>query len=60
VGRQIGRPDLLQLGARSAPANEPALLVPAVARLRDEVGWQPRFRLRDGIADSIAWWRQRL
>jgi nucleoside-diphosphate-sugar epimerase len=60
VGRQIGRPDLLQLGARSAPASEPALLVPAVTRLRDEVGWQPRFTLRDGIADSIAWWRQRL
>jgi len=60
VGEQIGRPDLLQLGARSAPADEPALLVPVVLRLQNEVGWRPRFTLRTGIADSIAWWRRHL
>jgi nucleoside-diphosphate-sugar epimerase len=59
VGAQIGCPELVRLGARSAPPDEPPLLVPDVTRLRTEVGWQPRFGLRDGIADTIAWWRTR-
>lgn len=60
IALQIGRPELLRLGARSAPASEPPLLVPAVERLRQELGWQPRFNLHDGIADTIAWWREAL
>ncbi len=59
IGRHIGRPDLLRLGARPAPPNEPALLVPEVHRLRDEAGWRPRFTLNEGLADTIAWWRSR-
>jgi nucleoside-diphosphate-sugar epimerase len=57
IALQLGRPELVRLGARSAPADEPPLLVPDVGRLRTEVGWQPRFGLQDGIADTIAWWR---
>jgi nucleoside-diphosphate-sugar epimerase len=60
IATQIGRPELLRLGARSAPASEPPLLLPAVKRLRQELGWQPRFNLHDGIADTIAWWREAL
>ena len=60
IATQIGRPELLRLGARSAPASEPPLLVPAVERLHQELGWQPRFNLHDGIADTIAWWRDAL
>ena len=57
IAAGIGRPDLVRLGARPLPPGEPALLVPDVMRLRDELGWQPRFTLPDGIADTIAWWR---
>jgi nucleoside-diphosphate-sugar epimerase len=57
IGRQIGRPELLCLGARAAPPAEPPMLVPDVARLRTEVGWEPRFSVPEGIADTIAWWR---
>ena len=60
IAAQIGRPTLLRLGARSAPASEPPLLVPNVERLRQELGWQPRFNLHDGIADTIGWWREEL
>lgn len=59
ISLQIGRPDLLRLGARSAPP-EPPLLVPDVQRLRDEVGWRPHFTLDEGIADTIGWWRAKL
>jgi nucleoside-diphosphate-sugar epimerase len=60
VASQIGRPDLLRLGARSASPSEPALLVPEVQRLHTEVGWRPHFTLTAGIADSINWWRDKL
>lgn len=60
IALQIGRPELLRLGARSAAPAEPPLLVPEVGRLRHEVGWRPRFNLSDGIADTIAWWRRKL
>jgi nucleoside-diphosphate-sugar epimerase len=55
----IGRPDLLRLGAKPTPANEPPLLYADVGRLRNEVGWAPRIGLRDGLAETVAWWRDR-
>jgi nucleoside-diphosphate-sugar epimerase len=60
IAQQIGRPDLVRLGARRAPANEPPLLVPDVHRLRDEVRWRPQLSLNEGIRDAIAWWRGQL
>lgn len=60
IARLIGRPELLKLGARSAPASEPALLVPDVGRLRDEVGFQPAWTLETGLADTVGWWRRAL
>ncbi len=60
IGEQIGRPDLIRLGARDAPPGEPAILLPDTARLRDEVGWQPKSDLQSGLADTIAWWRENL
>jgi UDP-glucuronate decarboxylase len=60
IAGQIGRADLLRLGARPAAPGEPALLVPATRRLRYEVGWRPRFALDQGLGDTIAWWRAHL
>lgn len=60
IALQIGRPELVRLGARSAPADEPPLLVPDVQRLRAEVQWRPQFSLNEGIRDAIAWWRGQL
>jgi len=57
IALQIGRPDLIRLGARSTPGDEPPLLVPDVHRLRDEVQFRPRLSLDQGISDAIAWWR---
>lgn len=57
IGVQIGRPELLRLGARPVPAQEPSVLVPVISRLRDEARWRPRFTLDAGLSDTIAWWR---
>lgn len=55
----VGRPDLLRLGAKPMSPNEPPLLVADVGRLRNEVKWAPRFGLRQGLEDTVAWWRGR-
>jgi nucleoside-diphosphate-sugar epimerase len=60
IAGQIGRPDLVRLGALTAPEREPALLVPDTGRLRREVGWRPGFSLNEGLRDTIAWWRDKL
>lgn len=40
-----------------APVHDPYPVVVAdVARLRNEVGFLPRFSLRDGLSDTIDWW----
>jgi nucleoside-diphosphate-sugar epimerase len=57
IGRQIGRNDLVRLGARPASPDEPPVLVPDVHRLRHEAGWQPCFTLDEALSDTIAWWR---
>jgi nucleoside-diphosphate-sugar epimerase len=60
IALEIGRPDLVRLGARSTATDEPPLLVPDVHRLRDEVPWRPQFSLSAGLSDTIAWWRAQL
>ena len=60
IARQTGGGALLRLGSRPMPANEPARLLAATQRLRDEVGFTPRFGLPDGIADVIDAWRKTL
>jgi nucleoside-diphosphate-sugar epimerase len=57
IAAQLGREDLVRLGARPMPAGEPALLLPDVTRLHGQLGWHPRFTLQSAIADTIAWWR---
>lgn len=60
IGRQIGCPELLRLGARPSAPQEPSVLLPNVHRLRDELGWQPSFTLNAALGDTIAWWRSHL
>jgi nucleoside-diphosphate-sugar epimerase len=59
IADQIGRPELVRLGARAASAEAP-LLVPVTRRLREETAWRPLFSLDEGLADVIAWWRAEL
>jgi nucleoside-diphosphate-sugar epimerase len=60
IAERIGRTDLVRLGALAAAANEPAMLVPDVRRLYDEVLWRPELTLEEALADTIAWWQAAL
>lgn len=49
----VGRPELVE--CRSAVTQE-SHIVGDNARLRTEVGWRPRFGLKDGLEDAVGWW----
>ncbi len=58
IGRQFGRPDLIQFGALPDRANDPACLVADITRLREELGWRPNYELTMGLARTIEWWKK--
>ena len=59
IAKEVGRPDLVKIGARAAPAFEPALIVADMSKTRaSELDWEPRFTLESGVADTITWFRQ--
>jgi nucleoside-diphosphate-sugar epimerase len=60
VAESAGRRDLLDIGALERRPGEPPELVPDVTRLRDEVGCVPAIELADGLAATVAWWRERV
>jgi nucleoside-diphosphate-sugar epimerase len=57
VAAHAGHPDLVRLGARPAPEGEPPSLYADARRLREEVGWSPRYDLDEGIAETVEWLR---
>lgn len=61
VARKIagitGRPDLLRLGERPAPAGDPPFICADTSRLRAGTGWEPKYTLDSGLEATVAWWR---
>ena len=58
IARQLGRDELLRFGAIEAHPEEAPEVSADVTRLVDELGWQPRFDHAEGLAQTIAWWRE--
>jgi nucleoside-diphosphate-sugar epimerase len=58
IATQLEGRELLQPGAVPM-GSEPERLVADISRLAF-TGFQPRLSLREGIADSVAWWRDRV
>lgn len=42
------------------PTHEPLSIVADVTRLKSEVGWSPSVDWAEGMAKTIAWWKERL
>lgn len=49
LARHMGRENLIRLGARPRPSDDPMLIEADVTRLRDEVGYVPRHDMESGI-----------
>lgn len=58
IGRLLDQEALIRLGAQPDRSHEPQYLTADVGRLRDEVGFRPRYGLDDGLRATIAWWRE--
>jgi nucleoside-diphosphate-sugar epimerase len=56
IGRQLGRLELIRLGARRSNSEAPCLWA-NTRRLRAEVRWSPHYDLTRGIERTIHWWR---
>ena len=57
IASALGATGQLAFDAQPAPAGQPARVVAATARLRDEVGWQPAAGLAQRLGETCAWWR---
>ncbi len=57
LGELLGRPELLRFGARPSPPGDPPFLVANTERLRNDVGFVPRYDLASGLAHTVDWWR---
>jgi nucleoside-diphosphate-sugar epimerase len=58
LSRSVGRSASIGRIAQPARPGEPPRLVADVTRLREEVGYRPRWPLADGLADAVRWWEQ--
>lgn len=58
IATQIGRPDLVRLGARTPPQFEPPIILGDTAKARADFGWEAKIDLKTGIANTIAGMRE--
>jgi nucleoside-diphosphate-sugar epimerase len=56
IGRLTGRPELIQLGAIPARANDTPLVVGEAARMTSETDWTQKFDIESGLRQTIDWW----
>jgi nucleoside-diphosphate-sugar epimerase len=54
----LGRHDLVRFGDLPYREGDPMFVVADNRLLHGQTGWQPRYDLREGLADTIDWWRQ--
>jgi nucleoside-diphosphate-sugar epimerase len=57
LGRLTGHPELVQLGALPARANDVPLVVGANLKAA-AIGWTPKHDLESGLQHTVDWWRR--
>jgi len=59
IGEIAGRPDLIRLGALAQGKGDPRFVCADNQRIQVEASWRPKLDLRNGLRDTIEWWRSR-
>jgi nucleoside-diphosphate-sugar epimerase len=57
LGDLLGRPELIRLGAFPNREWDPVYVCGDNHKLRTQARWSPRYTLREGLADTIEWWK---
>lgn len=52
--------DRIDFGVIQPVVNDPSAVIANTGRLRQEVGWSARWSLKDGLAQTVEWWRGQL
>lgn len=58
IADQLGKRELVRLGAIPTSPDEPPVLFADINRLSNELKWSPSFDLDNGIAQTINWWKE--
>ncbi len=58
LAQTVGRPELVRWGAVPTRPGDPPRLIADVRRLREEVGFEPRVELAEGVRRTVDWWRE--
>lgn len=56
----VGASEGIEWGKYGQGTNEAPLVIADVARLRDELDWQPLIGRSEGLDRTVAWWREQL
>jgi nucleoside-diphosphate-sugar epimerase len=60
IAQKLDKTSYIKLGEVPASENEPAVLYADVSRLKDEVGWKPKYDIDSGLEQTIEWWKKHL
>jgi nucleoside-diphosphate-sugar epimerase len=58
ICHQTGAMGRADFGAVRAQQNDPPLVLADNRRLREELGWSPKWTLEQGIRATVEWWRE--
>jgi nucleoside-diphosphate-sugar epimerase len=58
VSELCGRPDLLRLGAIPHSDGDPRFVCADIRKLSSATDWKPRWPMKEGLAQTVAWWRE--
>ena len=58
IAEIIGKPELLRIGALPSPQSEPPEIVADTTKLREEVGWRKEHNLKEGLAETVNYWKK--
>jgi nucleoside-diphosphate-sugar epimerase len=60
IGEIAGRPDLVRLGTLAQAKGDPRFVCADNQRIQIESSWRPKLDLRDGLQNTIDWWRSHI
>lgn len=60
LAKILTKTELINLGARAMPKDEPAQIVADTTRLKNELNWQPKYTLNDGLIKTVKWWGKQI
>lgn len=58
ISNSLDKKDQVEFGTLPSLANDPIALVANPTRLQDEAVWKPKYSVRQGIVETIEWWKK--